>query len=126
VAGAPQPFGQDRTQLLPPVQGGQQQSPSAGYEQHQQPQQPQQFGQTPGVAGTGSHQPQPPIPPTMQDYAAAPNPWSPGGIGSSGQSGAQNPVHGQGQGQGQQIPPARAEESEQRPGPFQVGDWRSE
>ncbi|HEU5356084.1 MAG TPA: hypothetical protein VFU65_16540 [Actinocrinis sp.] len=132
AAGAPQPFS-DRTQLLPPVQSGQPpQAPSAGYEQHQQA---QQFGQAPGAAGTGSHQPhqQPPMPPTMQDYAAAPNPWSPGGSGSSAQPGVQNPaqgqgqaqVHGQDQGQGQQIPPARGDESD-RPGPFQVGDWRSE
>ncbi len=129
-AGAPQPFGSDRTQLLPPVQGGQQPGQAPGYDQSQPT---QQFGQAPGVAGTGSHQPQqpmPPMPPTMQDYAAAPSPWSPGGTGSSAQPGAQNPARGQGQGQtqgqGQQIPPARGEESEQRPGPFQVGDWRAE
>ncbi|HEU5428971.1 MAG TPA: hypothetical protein VFU74_18970 [Actinocrinis sp.] len=110
AAGAPQPFGSDRTQLLPPVQGGQP-GQAPGYDQGQPPQQPM-----------------PPMPPTMQDYAAAPSPWSPGGTGSSAQPGAQNPAHGQGQGQaqGQQIPPARGEEPEQWPGPFQVGDWRSE
>lgn len=130
AAGAPQPFGSDRTQLLPPVQSGQQPGQASGYEQSQQA---QPFGQAPGAAGTGSHQPHqqqpmPPMPPTMQDYAAAPNPWSPGGTGSSAQPGAQSQgqTQGQGQGQGQQIPPARGEESEQRPGPFQVGDWRSE
>ncbi|HZP50044.1 hypothetical protein [Actinocrinis sp.] len=136
AAGAPQPFGSDRTQLLPPVQGGQPQGQSqpGGYEQHQQS---QPFGQAASPSGTGSHQPQPqpqpPVPPTMQDYAAAQNPWSPSGVGgSTPQPGAQNPAHGQGlgqgqaQGQGQQIPSARADEAEPRQGPFQIGDWRSE
>lgn len=122
AAAASQPFGSDRTQLLPPVQGGQPQgqSQSTGYEQHQQS---QPFGQVPTPGGTGSHQPQPPAPPTMPDYAAAPSPWSPSGTGASS---PQNPAQGQGQGQGQQIPPARPDESEQRPGPFQIGDWRAE
>ncbi len=134
AAGAPQPFGQDRTQLLPPVQGGQPQGQgqSGGYEQHQQS---QPFGQPPSPSGTGSHQPQlqPPVPPTMQDYAAAQSPWSPSGVGgSTPQPAAQNPAHGQGlgqaqgQGQGQQIPSSHADESEPRQGPFQIGDWRSE
>jgi hypothetical protein len=142
AAGAPQPFGSDRTQLLPPVQAGQQPGqqpgPGTGYDQ-----QTQQFGgQAPGVTGGGS---QPPLPPSMQDYTAAPSTWSPSGTGSASAmppAPPQNPGHGQAQhapgqpfpGQqvpgtqvpGQQIPPARAEEAEQRPGPFQVGDWRSE
>lgn len=104
VAGAPQPFGGDRTQLLPPVQGGQQPGQPAGYEQ----------------------QTQQPLPPGMQGYAAPPTPWSPSGAGSaSAQPPApQNPAPGQGA--SQQIPAARAEEPEQRPGPFQIGDWRAE
>lgn len=133
AVGAPQPFGGDRTQLLPPVQGGQQPGQPAGYDQ-----QAQQFGQMPagmpgasvpgvnmpGAAGSGSHQVQPPLPSGMKDYAAAPTTWTPSGTGSaSSPPAAQNPVPGQGT---QQIPPTRAEEPEQRPGPFQIGDWHSE
>ena len=131
ATGAPQPFGSDRTQLLPPVQGGVPQGQPAGFDQ-----QTQQFGQIPapqppGAPGGGSHQIQPPLPPMMQDYAAQPSTWSPTGAGgASPQSAAQHPAHGhgqgQGQGQGQQNPPARADDAEQRPGPFQIGDWRSE
>jgi hypothetical protein len=109
--GQPQP-GSDRTQLLPPVQG--QHQPAAGYPQPPQPPVPPQPAA--GLGGPGAHQQQLPVPPTMQDYAAQGNPWSPSGAGSA------PPAH---PGQAQQIPPARTEEPEQR-GPFQVGDWRSE
>ena len=130
----PQPFGGDRTQLLPPVQAGQ---PGPGGQPGQGSQQPgqsgpvgygnqpgaQPFGQTSGGAsGTQPFQQQ--APPTMQGYAAQPSPWSPGGPGS-----AQNPPTAQPpEQQGQQVPPqqARAEDPERSGGPFQIGDWQSE
>lgn len=159
--GAPQPFGSDRTQMLPPVQSGQPQQPGqptfgqppqpgqpSGQPTFGQPPQPGQtaqlsfgqpagqpgqpgqpaFGQPPqpgqSVSGSGAHQVQPPLPPTMQGYAAEPSPWSPGGQGAGGQQGAaQQPGTPQ---PGQQVPPSRAEDQDQRPGPFQIGDWRSE
>lgn len=155
ATGASQPFGSDRTQMLPPVQSGQpgqQQSghtgpqPSFGqppqpgqsaqppYGQpgqppYGQPPQPPQPGQPMGQAGlsaSGAHQTQPPLPPTMQGYAAEQSPWSPGGPGAAGQHAAT-----QQQGTvppGQQVPQPRTDDQQQdqRPGPFQIGDWRSE
>jgi hypothetical protein len=153
--GAPQPFGSDRTQMLPPVQSGQPQpgQPQPGHTGPQpafgQPPQPGQSGQLPygqpgqpaygqppqpgqpmgqatGLSASGSHQTQPPLPPTMQGYAAEPSPWSPGGPGAPGQHAA---TQQQGTVQpGQQVPQARTDEQQQdqRPGPFQIGDWRSE
>ncbi|MBS2961763.1 hypothetical protein KGA66_01795 [Actinocrinis puniceicyclus] len=102
--------GSDRTQLLPPVQG--QQNPASPA--FPQPPMPPQPGA--GVSGTGAHAPQPPALP-MQDYAAQPSPWSPAGTGIAPPAAPA---------QGQQIPSARAEEPEQRPGPFQIGDWHAE
>ena len=159
--GAPQPFGADRTQMLPPVQSGQpgqpgqpQQGATPGqpaYDQsaygqppqhgqfdqsgYSQPPQPPQLGQqigqatlSPGTSlgGSSAHQAQPPLPPTMQGYAAEASPWSPGGPGAGG---GQHGAAQQGSPQpGQQVPPTHPEDAEppQRPGPFQIGDWRSE
>jgi hypothetical protein len=133
--GAPQPFGADRTQMLPPVQSGQ---PMFGQQPGQQSghQPGQARGQSPALSGSGSQQTQPPLPPTMQGYAAQPSPWSPGGPGGGQHAGMHQqpgqpplpPPQGAPQ-PGQQIPPqARTEDQDQpqHPGPFQIGDWRSE
>jgi hypothetical protein len=120
IVGPPAPFGgADRTQMLPPIPGG--------------PVNPQQMPQGAGQPPMGAAR-QPPLPPTMQGYAAQPNPWSPGGPGAQQQSGQQIP--------GQQPPAAPTQQfpqqqppqpqPQQQPdqptpsNPFSVGDWRSE
>jgi hypothetical protein len=81
---------------------------------------PQQYGTDrtqylPSVQAGQQHQGvQPPVPP-IQDYAAQPSPWSPGG---PGQPAPRQPE--------QRDVPGRADEAEQRSGPFQIGDWHSE
>ncbi|MGH6657918.1 MAG: hypothetical protein ACRDVE_22240 [Actinocrinis sp.] len=122
---AQQPFGVDRTQLLPPVQAGGQppQPPQHQAQPQSQPQPGGYFGEQQAGAA-----PQPPLPPTMQDYAAQQSPWSPGVTGGafSAPQPPQPPQPTQPPQPAQQIPPARNQEQDQQRGPFQVGDWGSD
>jgi hypothetical protein len=113
----PSQFGAERTQLLPPVPGGPVvQRPALDGSQSQI------VTQQPGVT-----QSQPPIvPPTMQGYAAQPDPWSPGGPAQQQQpqQPPAPPVSPD-----QQFPQQQpAQQPGQQPpaNPFSVGDWRSE
>jgi hypothetical protein len=107
-----QRFGGERTQMLPPVPGGQ---PPVS------PQRPSPDGLQGGLRDQGPIQPV--VPPTMQGFAAQPGAWSPGGPG--GQQAPPAPT--------QQFPPVQPQPGQQQPGqgqppeqqnPFSVGDWQ--
>jgi len=122
AANPQQPFGADRTQLLPPVPPTPPSQPG-----HAGQQGPAGYGQQSGAPGagqsaSGTQQGQPPAPPTMQNYAAQSSPWSPGGpAGGQPPQPPQPPQHGQ-----PPVPPTRAEDEQRPDSPFPIGEWRSE
>lgn len=122
AANPQQPFGADRTQLLPPVPPTPPSQPG-----HAGQQGPAGYGQQSGAPGagqsvSGSQQGQPPAPPTMQNYAAQSSPWSPGGpAGGQPPQPPQPPQHGQ-----PPVPPTRPEDEQRPDSPFPIGEWRSE